>query len=159
MVAEFENAVYAMEIGEISDPVKSDFGYHIIKKIPVNAEKGSEKWTEASYMVGYEEYEASLSDVMESLVVEDTEAFKKLTMQNIGILIETEETESDAIAEETAEEGEAAEAEETTEAAEGEAAEAEEVVEGEVAEAKETAETTEAVEEVAEAEAIPDAES
>lgn len=31
MVAEFSNAAFALPVGEISEPVKSDFGYHIIK--------------------------------------------------------------------------------------------------------------------------------
>jgi len=31
MVEEFENAVFKMKTGEISDPVKSEFGYHIIR--------------------------------------------------------------------------------------------------------------------------------
>ncbi|MET1032413.1 peptidylprolyl isomerase [Domibacillus tundrae] len=31
MAAEFKTAAFAMEVGETSDPVKTDYGYHIIK--------------------------------------------------------------------------------------------------------------------------------
>ena len=31
MVPEFENATFAMEVGQISEPVQTQFGYHIIK--------------------------------------------------------------------------------------------------------------------------------
>jgi peptidyl-prolyl cis-trans isomerase D len=48
MVAEFENAAFSMEIGEISEPIQSQFGYHIIQvlghdDIPLNASQYEEK--------------------------------------------------------------------------------------------------------------------
>ena len=32
MVPEFERAVFKMKVGDISDPIKTKFGYHIIKR-------------------------------------------------------------------------------------------------------------------------------
>jgi hypothetical protein len=38
MVEEFENAVKALEAYEISEPVKSGYGYHVILRLPLSAE-------------------------------------------------------------------------------------------------------------------------
>lgn len=41
MVKEFEDAAFNMEVGELSSPVKSQFGYHIIKLTDKNPESNS----------------------------------------------------------------------------------------------------------------------
>lgn len=48
MVAEFEEAAFSMEIGEISEPIQSQFGYHIIQvlghdEIPLSTSQYEEK--------------------------------------------------------------------------------------------------------------------
>ena len=33
MVKEFENVAFSLEVGKISEPIKTQYGYHIIKRL------------------------------------------------------------------------------------------------------------------------------
>ena len=65
MVPEFDTAVFAMEIGEISGPVKTQFGYHLIK---LNSK------TEAS--------EIPFEDVKESIAIQLTTEKQQAAFQS-----------------------------------------------------------------------------
>ncbi|MGE5626711.1 MAG: peptidyl-prolyl cis-trans isomerase [Solirubrobacterales bacterium] len=50
MVPEFEDAAFAMEIGAVSDPVQTQFGYHLIK-VDAKAEAGVKPFAEVKDMI------------------------------------------------------------------------------------------------------------
>lgn len=54
MVEEFEKAAFELEEDEISKPVKSRFGYHIIKKLPTDIENVSDDTYEAAFSKAWE---------------------------------------------------------------------------------------------------------
>ncbi|WP_126051628.1 peptidylprolyl isomerase [Siminovitchia acidinfaciens] len=54
MVKEFEEAVFSMKVGEVSDPVKTEYGYHIIKL------NGKTKAKKADYESAKEEIRSTL---------------------------------------------------------------------------------------------------
>ena len=42
MVAPFEEAAFSLEVGEISEPIRTDFGYHLIEVLEKDAERAKE---------------------------------------------------------------------------------------------------------------------
>ncbi|RBP51398.1 SurA N-terminal domain-containing protein [Arenicella xantha] len=81
MVAEFDEALFALPVQEISDPVKSPFGYHIIQVEKVNATE-----PEPFAVMRFELLEEEQQQQAEERVVELAEQLRNLLFENADSL-------------------------------------------------------------------------
>ncbi len=80
MVPEFEEESFAMEVGDISDPVKTDYGYHIIQKVAITDEvlEANVETLSSEYSVGVIEDE--VTKYVEALDVVYSSQYDSLTL-------------------------------------------------------------------------------
>lgn len=78
MVPEFEQAAFTMEVGKISAPVKSEFGYHLIKvtdkKAAVTPDFEKMKVQVAKELLAQEQFDVAMKDLEEVLKKNDRAA-------------------------------------------------------------------------------------
>lgn len=80
MVSEFEDAVTSMEAYELSEPVKSSFGWHVIIRMPLGADNmlndGNGSLVPAAWIYAQQKLGEELEQYMDTSVVEYAEGFE-----------------------------------------------------------------------------------
>ncbi len=83
MVAEFTEASTPLAIGGVSDIVKSEHGFHIIKKYPISAEHIATDLAGFTSQVGSAIFGEKVMAFAETLEIEYTDAYEKLDLHKI----------------------------------------------------------------------------
>lgn len=86
MVPEFEQSAFSQTVGSISEPIKSEFGYHLIKvneKRPASNPNFSEvKDRIAQKLVGFDKFEAFLTTIRQAVEKNDLVSLDKQIKEN-----------------------------------------------------------------------------
>jgi parvulin-like peptidyl-prolyl isomerase len=70
MIPEFEQVVFDMEVGEVSDVIESEFGYHLIKLTDVREARGKLDYEEAAEEISRTLLLAKRAAVYDSLIAD-----------------------------------------------------------------------------------------
>lgn len=90
MVPEFEEKAFSMSKGEISEPVKTQFGYHIIKKVDSRTNEEGQEEVQASHIL----LRTDPSDVTKNRLRQQAENLHRLAAQK-GLEVAAEEMDLD----------------------------------------------------------------
>ena len=75
LVSGFREATLALKVGEMSGIAETDYGYHILLRLPVDASGYESKWisdeTDALIVAGTQEAEVTVADEIQALNVAD----------------------------------------------------------------------------------------
>ncbi|MCD8056338.1 MAG: peptidylprolyl isomerase [Clostridiales bacterium] len=92
LLEEFEEAAFALEIGELSGIVESDIGYHIILRLEMDRDYVTEYYDTLSEAYLIWKYQEAVEAEMANLTVTETELLKSLTMEDFYYSDEASET-------------------------------------------------------------------
>lgn len=83
MVEEFTKGATALAVDEISEPVKSDFGWHIIKRVPATEQDFEDARYALVYALTGESINSLLSEWIEAAEVEYPDGHEELTIVDV----------------------------------------------------------------------------
>jgi peptidyl-prolyl cis-trans isomerase D len=98
MVPEFEQAAFALQPGEISEPVKTDFGWHVIRLDGIVSTDPADPKIAASHILFKVEASETTRAELEEKVLEAQDMLKKQSVEEVAKALEMEPQESDWVA-------------------------------------------------------------